>query len=89
MSEIDWDSLANQAADQTDTELNTTIASLTQMSIAQVDQFIKESNITNSNAIKVLKEINDAAASNSAKADAIANIDNGVSFLVSLANKIV
>ncbi|WP_298518540.1 hypothetical protein [uncultured Kordia sp.] len=89
MSDIDWNSLANQAAAQTDAQFQTTIASLTQMSISEVDQFIKESNITNGNAIKVLKEINDAAASNSSKADAISNIDNGVNFLVSLANKIV
>ncbi|MGH1385575.1 hypothetical protein [Kordia sp.] len=86
---INWDNLANEAADQTDAEFNTTIASLTRMSIAEIDQFIAESKISNANAIKVLKEINDAAASNSAKADAIANIDNGVSFLVSLANRIV
>ncbi|WP_420572632.1 hypothetical protein [Kordia sp.] len=86
---IDWDNLANQAAQQTDTEFNTTIASLTSMSIAEIDQFIKESKISNENALKVLKEINNAAASNTAKADAIANIDNGVNLLVSLASKIV
>lgn len=89
MSDIDWDNLANQAAAQTDAEFNTTIASLTRMSISEIDEFIKQSEITNSNAIKVLKEINDAAASNTSKADAIANIDNGVSFLVSLATRIV
>ncbi|WP_430412573.1 hypothetical protein [Kordia sp.] len=87
--EIDWDNLANEAATQTDAEFNTTIASLTRMSIKEIDEFIKQSEITNANAIKVLKEINDAAASNTAKADAIANIDNGVSFLISLANRIV
>ena len=87
--EVDWDNLANEAADQTDSEFNTTIASLTRMSISEIDEFIKQSEITNANAIKVLKEINDAAASNTAKADAIANIDNGVSFLVSLANRVV
>ncbi|WP_046744265.1 hypothetical protein [Kordia zhangzhouensis] len=86
---INWDDLANQAASQTDAEFQTTIASLTRMSITEIDQFIKESQITNANAIKVLKEINDAAASNTAKADAIANIDNGVNFLVSLAHRIV
>ena len=70
--EVDWDNLANEAADQTDSEFNTTIASLTRMSISEIDEFIKQSEITNANAIKVLKEINDAAASNTAKADAIA-----------------
>jgi hypothetical protein len=87
--EIDWDNLANEAAAQTDAQFNTTIASLTRMSIKEIDEFIKQSEITNANAIKVLKEINDAAASNTAKADAIANIDNGVGFLVSLATRIV
>jgi hypothetical protein len=86
---VNWDNLANEAAAQTDAEFNTTIASLTRMSISEIDAFIKQSEITNANAIKVLKEINDAAASNTAKADAITNITNGVSFLVSLANRIV
>ncbi|EDP94854.1 hypothetical protein U8527_08040 [Kordia algicida OT-1] len=89
MSDIDWDNLANQAADQTDTEFQTTIASLTRISIKEIDEFIKESQISNANAMKVLKEISDATASNTAKADAIANIDNGVNFLVSIANRIV
>ena len=89
MSDIDWDKLANDAASQTDDQFKTTIASLTSMSITEIDQFIKESEISNANAVKVLQEINNAAASNNAKADAIANIDNGVSFLVSLAHKIV
>jgi hypothetical protein len=86
---IDWDNLANQAANQTDAEFQTTIASLTRISIKEIDEFIKESQISNTNATKVLKEINDAAASNTAKADAIANIDNGVNFLVSIANRII
>ncbi|AXG70411.1 hypothetical protein KORDIASMS9_02651 [Kordia sp. SMS9] len=89
MSEIDWDNLAEQAGKQTDTEFQTTIASLTRISIKEIDQFIKESEISNENAVKVLKEINAAAASNTAKADAIANIDNGVNFLVSMASRIV
>lgn len=89
MSNIDWDNLANQAADQTDAEFQTTIASLTRISIKEIDEFIKESQISNENAMKVLKEVSDAAASNTAKADAIANIDNGVNFLVSIANRIV
>lgn len=89
MSDIDWDSIANDAASQTDAQFHTTIASLTRMSITEIDTFIQESKITNENAIKVLQEINRATASNNAKADAIANIDNGVNFLVSLANRIV
>lgn len=89
MSDIDWDNLAEQAGKQTDSQFQATIASLTRLNITEVDQFIQESKISNENAIKVLKEINAAAASNTAKADAIANINNGVNFLVSMASKIV
>ncbi|QHI39057.1 hypothetical protein IMCC3317_44580 [Kordia antarctica] len=86
---IDWGNLANQAADETDAEFSTTITSLTNISITEINEFIKQSEISNANAVKVLQEINNAAASNTAKADAIANIDNGVSFLISLATKVV
>ncbi|WP_375240288.1 hypothetical protein [Polaribacter sp.] len=37
----------------------------------------------------VLKEINNATLSNNEKANAISNIQNGVSFLVKLVSKVV
>jgi len=89
MSDINWDDLANQAASQTDAEFNTQMASLTSLKVSEIDNFIAQSTITNANAVKVLKEINDATASNNEKADAIANVDRGVNFLVSLVSKIV
>ncbi len=89
MSGIDWDDLANKAASQTDAEFNTQMASLTSLKVSEIDAFIEQSSITNANAVKVLKQINDATASNNAKADAIANVDKGVNFLVSLVGKIV
>lgn len=89
MSGIDWDDLANKAASQTDAEFNAQMANLTSLKVSEIDDFIAQSAITNANAVKVLKEINDATSSNNAKADAIANVDKGVNFLVSLVGKVV
>lgn len=89
MSSINWNKLAEQASEQTDTELASQIASLTSMSTKEITSFIQESTISNANAIKVLQEINSATSSNNQKATAIANIQNGVEFLISIASKIV
>ena len=89
MSTIDWNAIAEQAAYQTNQEFNTQLAGLTSLKVSEIDTFIAESKITNSNAVKVLKEINDATASNNQKATAITNIDNGVGFLVRLVSKII
>lgn len=89
MSTIDWDALANQAAQQTDSQLSDELAKLTSLNTTEITNFISESNISNANAVKVLKEINNATNSNNQKATAIASIDNGVGFLVSLVSKVV
>lgn len=89
MNDINWDDLANKAASQTDAEFNTQMASLTSLKVSEIDAFIEKSTITNANAVKVLKEINNATLSNTDKANAISNIDRGVNFLVSLVSKIV
>jgi hypothetical protein len=86
---IDWDALANKAAQQTDTQFNKELAILTSLNTTEIDKFIADSNISNENAVKVLKEINNATNSNNQKATAIASIDNGVGFLVSLVGKVV
>ena len=86
---IDWAQIANEAAQQTDTEFATQIASLTRMNITEINTFIEESNISNENVLKVIQEVNNATASNTEKTAAISNIENGVNFLVSLAKKIV
>jgi len=86
---IDWDALAREAAAQTDNQFNTQLAGLTSLKVSEIDTFIKDSEIANADAVKVLKEINNATASNSEKANAISNIQNGVGFLVSLVGKVV
>jgi len=89
MSLINWNELAAKAEQQTDAKFATQIASLTSMSTTEITTFIQESAISNANAIKVLQEVNNAASSNNQKATAVANIDNGVSFLISIVSKIV
>lgn len=89
MSDIDWSALAEKAASQTDTEFKNQLAGLTSLKTSEIDTFISESNITNTDALSVLKEINNASLSNNQKASAISNIDNGVGFLVKLVSKVV
>lgn len=89
MSDIDWSALAEKAASQTDAEFKNQIAGLTSLKTSEIDTFITESNITNTDALSVLKEINNATLSNNEKANAISNIQNGVRFLVKLVSKVV
>lgn len=89
MNDINWDDLANKATSQTDAEFNTQMASLTSLKVSEIDAFIEQSSISNANAVKVLKTINNATTSNNEKAVAISNVNNGVNFLVSLVAKIV
>ncbi|GGG39506.1 hypothetical protein GCM10011344_45440 [Dokdonia pacifica] len=86
---IDWDALANKAAQQTDNEFSDELAKLTSLNTTEITNFIAESSISNANAVKVLQEINNATRTNNQKATAIASIDNGVGFLVSLVGKVV
>ena len=86
---IDWDALANKAAQQTDNEFSDELAKLTSLNTIEITNFIAESSIRNEDAVRVLQEINNAARTNNQKATAIASIDNGVSFLVSLVGKVV
>jgi len=89
MASIDWNEIAKKATEQTDAQLANQLAGLTRMNTEEITNFIKESSISNTNAIKVLKEVHDATNTNSQKAEAIANINNGVNFLVSIVSKIV
>lgn len=89
MATINWNQIAQKAANQTDTQLANKLAGLTRMNTEEITNFINESSISNINAIKVLKEVHDATASNTQKAEAISNIHNGINFLVSIASKIV
>ena len=89
MSDIDWNALAEKAGSQTDLEFKSQLAGLTSLKTSDIDTFITESNISNKDALQVLKEINNASLANNEKASAISNIQNGVGFLVKLVSKVV
>ncbi|MFT6197731.1 MAG: hypothetical protein ACJAXY_002073 [Nonlabens sp.] len=86
---INWDALAKKAGQQTDRQFNEEIAKLTSLNTSEMDRFMAESSISNANAVKVLQEISDATRSNNQKAAAIASIEKGVAFLVSLVGKLL
>ena len=89
MATIDWNKIAEQAGTQTDAEFNQQITQLTNLNLTEVDSFITESNISNTDALKVLKVIDDATLSNNEKANSISTIENGIGFLVKLASKVI
>ncbi|CAL2104271.1 conserved protein of unknown function [Tenacibaculum sp. 190130A14a] len=89
MAAINWDQLAKQAGNQTDAEFNQQITQLTNLNLSEVDTFISESKISNDNALKVLKVIDNATLSNNEKANSISTIENGIGFLVKLASKAI
>ncbi|WP_428742693.1 hypothetical protein [Tenacibaculum sp.] len=89
MESINWNTIAQQAASQTDAEFNQQLSNLTHLDVSEVDDLIKESKITNANAIKTLKLIDDAMATNNEKAKALSNIENGIGFVISLVSKLI
>lgn len=89
MNDINWNQLANNAANQTDSQLTSQMASLTNLKLTEIESFISESNITNENALKVLQIVASATMENNQKASDIETIENGVAFLVKLAGKVV
>ncbi|SEB50256.1 hypothetical protein SAMN04489761_1080 [Tenacibaculum sp. MAR_2009_124] len=89
MNTIDWNEIANNAAKQTDDELGSQLAHLTNLKLVEVESFIAESKITNANAIKVLQIIDNAALANNIKAVKIETIENGINFLTKLASKVI
>lgn len=89
MSDIDFIKIASQAALQTDAEFYKQLASLTKLKTPEVAQFISNSKITNENALKTLGVISNATLANNEKASKIANVKNGIGFLIQLVSKVV
>ena len=89
MSTINWQALATQAVNNTDQSLHKELASLTTVNTEAITAFIQTSNIDTTDAIKVLKIVDDAALSNEEKATEIGTISHGINFLTALASKIL
>lgn len=89
MDSIDWNSLSEKAVAQTNQEFSEELANLTNLKADEINNFIAQSKISNENAVKVLKEINNSTLDNNQKATAIKNIENGVEFIINIVSKIV
>jgi hypothetical protein len=74
MSDIDWCSLAEKAGNQTDQDLKVQLGGLTSLKMSEIDTFIKESGVINTDAVSVLRQISTATLFNNQKAFAISNI---------------
>ena len=86
---INWDEIANQAGQSTDDHFKNQISSLTRFNDQEIEAIINETGISKQYLTNVLKEVKDAAKSNTNKAIAIKNISKGVEVLVEIAAKLI
>ncbi|HYO21501.1 MAG TPA: hypothetical protein VER36_03780 [Flavisolibacter sp.] len=84
-----FEKLAKEAAEMADQEFKNEFSSLTRLNDAETEKIISETGISKQNLAKVLQEVKNATASNEAKANAIKNIDKGVSVLVAIVRKLI
>jgi len=80
--------LINEAAAQTDNELQSSISSLTRLNDAEIQEIMAEG-ISKQDLVKIIKEIKDATKSNRQKATTFNNINGGVEALIGIASKIL
>ncbi|MDB5207183.1 MAG: hypothetical protein JWR72_2258 [Flavisolibacter sp.] len=84
-----FDKLAKEAAQMADEHFESKFSSLTSLNDAETEKIINDSGISKQDLAKVLQEVKNASSSNEAKAQAIQNIDKGVSALVSIVKKLI
>lgn len=85
----DWNKIADDAAKETDVQLENKISRLASLSDEQITKTITDSGISKENLGEVLKIVRDATKSNVAKANAIKNISNGIDIIVGVASKFI
>ncbi len=89
MADVNWDEIIAKAKLETDNKFKNKMSSLTSLTDNDIEKLLSESGIEKENFASVLKEINNAATSNKAKAAAIAKISKGVEVLVGIAKKFI
>lgn len=87
MAAIDWDAIANKTLEATDEHFKNQISSLTTLTDTEVAKLITQTGISKEDLVEVLRNVDDAARSNEAKAKAIQGINKGVDVLVAIASK--
>lgn len=86
---IDWNQIADEAANATDEHFASQISSLTSFNDTEINQLILETGISKQDLANTLKEIKDATKSNESKAKSIKNIGKGFDALIAIAFKII
>jgi hypothetical protein len=84
-----FDKFADQAAQMADEHFKNQFSSLTRLSNDEVEKIINDTGISKEDLAKLLQEVKTATSINEAKANAIKNINNGVSALVAIAKKLL
>lgn len=85
----DWNKIAQDTQRETDAHFKGTISSLTSLKDSDIAVLITETGISKLDLIEVLKVIDDTSRSNESKAQAIANINNGIRAIVKMAERII
>jgi hypothetical protein len=85
----DWNKIAQDAKQDTDEQLKDQLSNLTKLDNKDIEAIIMETGISQTDLTSVLKEVKDATKSNEDKANAIKNIDKGITALVGIASKIL
>lgn len=86
---IDWNQIANDAANETDEHFANKISSLTRFNDTEINQIIYETGISKQDLANILKEVKDTAKSNESKANAVKNIGKGIDALVAITSRLI
>jgi hypothetical protein len=83
----DWSKIADEASAQTQSEFANKISSLTSLTDSDLIAMLNDSSIKQEDLAKILGIVHDATLSNDKKAEAISNINGGLTVIVNLAKK--
>ncbi len=81
-----WDKLLDEAEKLTNKQLQKRISSLTSLSDDKIAKIIKETGISKTDIVEVLRIVNDARIKNNDKAQAIKKINGGLETLLKVSS---
>lgn len=84
-----WDKIAAEAGEATKAELARQISSLTSLSDSEISTIMNKSGISKEDFAELLQVVKAASGTNRAKAEAIGNINKGVSALIEIVKKLL
>lgn len=89
MPQKDWKKLWNEAKKETNEQLAGKISSITSMKDEEILRVLEESSAEKEELIKLMEVVDDATKDNQEKANALQNINNATSMLISLSKKVL